>query len=102
MWLFSFVVPSLYPVNYTTLSRSSRTSGIRNKNNIPPDPLLAKTSANSTQPKIDRKYYVYLLKNTCNNCTYVGSTVDLKRRLRQHNGDITGKVKQFTHFILRH
>jgi len=32
--------------------------------------------------------YVYLLY--CDNCTYVGATVDLNRRLRQHNKEITG------------
>ena len=33
--------------------------------------------------------YVYLLMCT-DNATYVGATVDLKRRLRQHNGEIKG------------
>lgn len=34
-------------------------------------------------------YYVYLLLCS-NNSTYVGATVDLDRRLRQHNGEIGG------------
>jgi predicted GIY-YIG superfamily endonuclease len=39
--------------------------------------------------------YVYLL--VCSdNSTYVGATVDLNRRLRQHNGEITGGAKQTT------
>ena len=33
--------------------------------------------------------YVYLLMCT-DNATYVGATVNLERRLRQHNGEITG------------
>ena len=32
--------------------------------------------------------YVYLLY--CDNSTYVGATVDLNRRLRQHNKEISG------------
>ena len=31
-------------------------------------------------------YKVYLLINTKNNNTYIGSTNNTKRRLRQHNG----------------
>ena len=34
-------------------------------------------------------FYVYLLVST-NNATYVGATVDLERRLRQHNKEIKG------------
>ena len=33
--------------------------------------------------------YVYLIKSS-NNATYVGATVDLERRLRQHNKEIKG------------
>lgn len=33
--------------------------------------------------------FVYLLVST-DNCTYVGATVDLERRLRQHNKEIKG------------
>jgi len=35
--------------------------------------------------------YVYLLY--CDNSTYVGATVDLDRRLRQHNKEIKGGAK---------
>ena len=35
--------------------------------------------------------YVYLLY--CDNSTYVGATVDLDRRLRQHNKEICGGAK---------
>jgi predicted GIY-YIG superfamily endonuclease len=34
-------------------------------------------------------YYVYLLTSS-NNATYVGATIDLERRLRQHNKEIKG------------
>ena len=34
-------------------------------------------------------FFVYILLST-DNCTYVGATVDLERRLRQHNKEIKG------------
>ena len=40
-----------------------------------------------------RSHFVYLLKSTVSSRTYVGYTVDLKRRLRQHNGEIKGGAK---------
>lgn len=36
-----------------------------------------------------KKYYVYLLTSS-NNATYIGATINLERRLRQHNKEITG------------
>jgi structure-specific endonuclease subunit SLX1 len=39
--------------------------------------------------KKSNSFYVYLLVST-DNSTYVGATVDLERRLRQHNKEIKG------------
>ena len=46
---------------------------------------------NNEPIKLD--YVVYLLVNTSNNKTYVGSTNNTKRRIRQHNGDLVGGAK---------
>jgi putative endonuclease len=41
-------------------------------------------------------YQVYLLTNPLNNCTYVGITNNLERRLKQHNGLLSGGAKYTT------
>lgn len=41
-------------------------------------------------------YFVYLLESVDHKNTYVGATVDLDRRLRQHNGVIKGGAKLTT------
>jgi putative endonuclease len=41
----------------------------------------------------DNNYIVYLLINSSNNCTYVGSTNNPTRRIRQHNGELVGGAK---------
>lgn len=40
-------------------------------------------------------FFVYLLVST-NGLTYVGATIDLDRRLRQHNAEIKGGAKRTT------
>lgn len=39
------------------------------------------------------KHCVYILKSRSTLRTYVGYTTDIKRRLRQHNGEIKGGAK---------
>ena len=41
-------------------------------------------------------YIVYLLINTCHNKTYIGITNNQTRRVRQHNGEITGGARYTT------
>jgi predicted GIY-YIG superfamily endonuclease len=38
----------------------------------------------------EQKWHCYILKSSSCNKTYNGSTNDLKRRLRQHNGELVG------------
>ena len=38
-------------------------------------------------------YYVYILQDCDSNRTYVGFTVDINRRLKQHNGLLAGGAK---------
>lgn len=40
-------------------------------------------------------FYVYLLECT-DHSTYVGATIDLDRRLRQHNGELAGGARATT------
>ena len=40
-----------------------------------------------------RPFFVYLLQSTDKTSTYIGATVDLNHRLRQHNGEISGGAK---------
>jgi len=40
--------------------------------------------------KKDKKYYVYILESSDRKATYVGATVDLNHRLRQHNKELVG------------
>lgn len=37
-----------------------------------------------------KEFFVYLLESSCKRATYVGATVNLERRLRQHNKEICG------------
>ncbi len=38
----------------------------------------------------DKKYYVYILESSDCKATYIGATVDLNHRLRQHNKELVG------------
>ena len=39
------------------------------------------------------KWWVYLLESTAGRRTYIGITCDLDKRLRQHNGELTGGAR---------
>ena len=49
------------------------------------DPTTTMTTIHS-----DKKYYVYILESSDCKATYVGATVDLNHRLRQHNKELVG------------
>jgi predicted GIY-YIG superfamily endonuclease len=48
------------------------------------DPITTNTNHS------DKKYYVYILESSDCKATYVGATVDLNHRLRQHNKELAG------------
>jgi predicted GIY-YIG superfamily endonuclease len=43
-------------------------------------------------------YTIYLLINTLSNHTYIGSTNNLNRRIRQHNKELVGGAKYTTNY----
>lgn len=45
---------------------------------------------------VENNYIVYLLHNSENPCTYIGSTNNPMRRIRQHNGELVGGAR-YTH-----
>lgn len=51
----------------------------------------SRTKDSKAQPK---QYVVYLLQDTKSRATYIGSTNDFNRRIRQHNGEIKGGAKR--------
>jgi len=55
---------------------------------------------NGTENGKDKTYFVYLLESSCKKFTYVGATVDLNRRLRQHNKEISGGAHMTTSKVL--
>ena len=50
------------------------------------DPLLTALPL----PSNDKKYYVYILESSDKASTYVGATINLDHRLRQHNKELVG------------
>jgi structure-specific endonuclease subunit SLX1 len=42
---------------------------------------------------LPKSFFVYILEASDQSATYVGATVDVDHRLRQHNGEITGGAK---------
>lgn len=42
---------------------------------------------------MEKPWFVYVIQSSNTGRTYVGATVDIKRRLRQHNGEIKGGAK---------
>jgi predicted GIY-YIG superfamily endonuclease len=44
----------------------------------------------SSSPCEDKKYYVYILESSDKAATYVGATINLDHRLRQHNKELAG------------
>jgi predicted GIY-YIG superfamily endonuclease len=68
-------------------------------NTIQDEPITATndTDIDNIQPtEVKGPYFVYLLASNCGKYTYVGSTNNLARRLRQHNGEIVGGAKYTT------
>lgn len=49
--------------------------------------------AEASSPQRARHFTVYCLRSAVSRRTYVGATVDLARRLRQHNGGLKGGAK---------
>ena len=47
-------------------------------------------TADTENTHSDKKYYVYILESSDCKATYVGATVDLNHRLRQHNKELAG------------
>lgn len=50
-------------------------------------------SSGEAPPAAETPFTVYCLRSTASRRTYVGATVDLSRRLRQHNGELVGGAK---------
>ena len=46
-----------------------------------------------SEPTGDARWWVYVLVSVGDKRTYVGVTTDLQRRLRQHNGELTGGAR---------
>lgn len=47
-------------------------------------------------------YYVYVLRSLKNNRLYTGSTLDLERRIREHNSGVSKYTKLTRPYVLVH
>lgn len=54
---------------------------------------LVKKTEDALDADDEKASFVYLLQSTEGSRTYVGATVDLDRRLRQHNRELSGGAK---------
>ena len=52
---------------------------------------LLDTATTKVQVEVDKKYYNYIIMSS--NRTYNGYTVDLRRRIRQHNEELKGGAR---------
>ena len=52
--------------------------------------LEAEEAQEAQEAQEAKEFFVYLLESSCKRATYVGATVNLERRLRQHNKEISG------------
>ena len=60
-------------------------------NTIEVEPDAIETpDAQAKEAEEAKEFFVYLLESSCKRATYVGATVNLERRLRQHNKEISG------------
>ena len=60
------------------------------KETIEKETIEKETIEKETMEPDAKDFFVYLLESSCKRATYVGATVNLERRLRQHNKEIAG------------
>jgi structure-specific endonuclease subunit SLX1 len=67
------------------ITERSDTNDISSHNDKQENPLFI-----HPHPSNDKKYYVYILESSDKASTYVGATINLDHRLRQHNKELVG------------